>query len=240
MVASERLFQIDLALRVVERSPIRDVRRPHVAADRFARTVGWNRSVREVAATYDERSRTMMAAFRGAPARGSSRCRRLPSSTPSSVSHRRYPRTTLRGRRPRSSWPGVCPGTGTTSCCAPRWPRALGWEAMLELFPDLPSCRRKSSPAGATGVARRWSCSKHVADDADGQGSNNWVVDGSRTATGKPLLANDPHLTVAMPSVWFEVHLSCPELRSVRRRPAVLTRRRRSATRLITRGASRT
>ncbi len=35
-------------------------------------------------------------------------------------------------------------------------------------------------------------------------GSNAWVVHGSRTASGKPLLANDPHLGLGMPSVWYE------------------------------------
>ena len=38
-------------------------------------------------------------------------------------------------------------------------------------------------------------------------GSNSWVVAGSRTATGRPLLANDPHLNVEMPSIWYEAHL---------------------------------
>lgn len=38
-------------------------------------------------------------------------------------------------------------------------------------------------------------------------GSNNWVVDGTKTATGRPLLANDPHLGIQMPSIWYEVHL---------------------------------
>jgi penicillin G amidase len=42
--------------------------------------------------------------------------------------------------------------------------------------------------------------------------SNNWVIAGSRSATGKPLLANDPHLTLQMPSVWFENHLNAPDL----------------------------
>ena len=38
-------------------------------------------------------------------------------------------------------------------------------------------------------------------------GSNNWVVDGSKTATGRPMLANDPHLGIQMPSIWYEIHL---------------------------------
>lgn len=40
-------------------------------------------------------------------------------------------------------------------------------------------------------------------------GSNNWVVAGSKSVTGKPLLANDPHLSIQMPSIWYEVALHC-------------------------------
>ncbi len=43
--------------------------------------------------------------------------------------------------------------------------------------------------------------------------SNNWVVSGSRTVTGKPLLANDPHLRPTAPSIWHMVHLSAPGVR---------------------------
>jgi penicillin amidase len=37
--------------------------------------------------------------------------------------------------------------------------------------------------------------------------SNNWVVSGARTASGRPLLANDPHLAARLPSTWYLVHL---------------------------------
>ena len=43
-----------------------------------------------------------------------------------------------------------------------------------------------------------------------GLGSNNWVVSGAHTATGKPLLANDTHLELMMPSIWYEVHVTAP------------------------------
>lgn len=47
----------------------------------------------------------------------------------------------------------------------------------------------------------------------DGQpGSNAWVLAGSRTASGKPLLANDPHLPYSIPSIWHMVHLRAPGL----------------------------
>jgi len=41
--------------------------------------------------------------------------------------------------------------------------------------------------------------------------SNNWVLDASRTATGRPLLANDPHLSTAIPAPWYLVHIRTPE-----------------------------
>src|SRR5262245_51058230 len=43
---------------------------------------------------------------------------------------------------------------------------------------------------------------------AEGFGSNNWVVDGTLSASGKPLLANDPHLNARLPSIWYLAHLA--------------------------------
>ena len=43
--------------------------------------------------------------------------------------------------------------------------------------------------------------------------SNNWVVSGKRTVTGKPLLSNDPHLRPTAPSIWHMIHLSVPGVR---------------------------
>jgi len=43
--------------------------------------------------------------------------------------------------------------------------------------------------------------------------SNNWVVSGKRTTTGKPLLSNDPHLRPTAPSIWHMVHLAAPGVR---------------------------
>lgn len=41
-------------------------------------------------------------------------------------------------------------------------------------------------------------------------GSNNWVVSGTKTATGSPILCNDPHLNLSLPSIWFAIHLNAP------------------------------
>ncbi|MDP1999906.1 MAG: penicillin acylase family protein, partial [Rhodoferax sp.] len=42
------------------------------------------------------------------------------------------------------------------------------------------------------------------------EGSNAWAIAGSRTASGKPVLAGDPHIAYSAPSVWYEAHLSAP------------------------------
>ena len=46
----------------------------------------------------------------------------------------------------------------------------------------------------------------------DGIGSNSWVVSGEHTASGSPLLANDPHLAPSMPGIWYQVGLHCAEV----------------------------
>jgi penicillin amidase len=43
-------------------------------------------------------------------------------------------------------------------------------------------------------------------------GSNAWAVSGKHTASGKPILANDPHLEFAVPSTWYQAHLRAPDL----------------------------
>jgi penicillin amidase len=45
----------------------------------------------------------------------------------------------------------------------------------------------------------------------DGIGSNSWAVSGDLTDTGMPYLANDPHLGIQMPSIWYQVGLHCVE-----------------------------
>jgi penicillin amidase len=42
-------------------------------------------------------------------------------------------------------------------------------------------------------------------------GSNNWAVAGSKTASGNPLLCNDPHLNLTLPSIWFQLQIHTPE-----------------------------
>ncbi|MFD7449064.1 penicillin acylase family protein [Kitasatospora sp. NPDC059827] len=84
-----------------------------------------------------------------------------------------------------------------------------------------------STPAGAApgagtaqGAATTKALLQGLTDRIDGMpqllgrpgqgiGSNSWVVAGSHTTTGKPLLANDPHLGPGLPSVWYQMGLHC-------------------------------
>jgi penicillin amidase len=63
---------------------------------------------------------------------------------------------------------------------------------------------RRSPPPSSADPARRAEVWAYGAGGA----SNNWVLAGSRTASGKPLLANDPHLRLSAPSLWYLAHLA--------------------------------
>jgi penicillin amidase len=68
---------------------------------------------------------------------------------------------------------------------------------------------RRAAPALPTNVVSGLAMSglEWLQPSARRGGSNNWVIAGKRTATGRPLLANDPHLQMEFPGVWYEMHL---------------------------------
>nr|WP_202628055.1 penicillin acylase family protein [Cellulomonas sp. APG4] len=52
----------------------------------------------------------------------------------------------------------------------------------------------------------------HLVAEGDGTGSNSWVVAGEHTASGAPILANDPHLGLSAPGIWSQMGLQCREV----------------------------
>ena len=60
---------------------------------------------------------------------------------------------------------------------------------------------------------QRWA---NELGNIEGKGSNNWVVNGSRSATGMPLLANDPHLGLSAPAIWYFARLQAPDADGVK------------------------
>jgi penicillin amidase len=210
VVASERLFQIEFLLRLAGGRLAELVGELALPLDRFARTIGWNRAGPTVVEGWDDDSRAMMTAFREGAAAW------LDSMPAPPIEY------AILGRAPElpmddASW--AAGGVWMAWNLSGNWDEELlraeildrlGPEALQDLFPDLPNvpdlpvAGRRGGPSATDllgGAPRR----------PAGQGSNNWVVSGSRSVTGAPLLANDPHLAVLMPSIWIECHLSAPD-----------------------------
>jgi penicillin G amidase len=66
-------------------------------------------------------------------------------------------------------------------------------------------------PVGSNKIPAEWDSHTHPERHEVRSGSNNWAVSGTNTASGKPLLANDPHLQLTLPSIWYQVQIHTPE-----------------------------
>ena len=96
-----------------------------------------------------------------------------------------------------------------------------------ETHPPLPDLRRLYDSMEREGVRLANRDSPHFSHlqmrkmgtvpiyESEGLGSNNWVVSGAKSTTGKPLLANDPHLGLTAPVVWYFAHISAPGLEAI-------------------------
>lgn len=78
-----------------------------------------------------------------------------------------------------------------------------------ELFPSYPKDAKTIIEAGEIDIAQSF---KEAVVPEPFNGSNNWVISGEKSASGKPLLADDPHLSLATPSVWYEMHLEAEDI----------------------------
>ena len=86
--------------------------------------------------------------------------------------------------------------------------------APQENIPDIPLDESQTKLAKPTASPNDLLALQQVlktpACDGCRAGSNNWTVSGARTATGKPLLSNDMHLTHGVPGIWYEADLEAP------------------------------
>lgn len=229
--AQDRLWQIDFNRRIAQ-GRIAEILGPAaIDTDRFLRTLGVYRTAQSIAANLDAQTRAMLDAYAaGVNAYLATRTQplppeflllRAPAPQPWTAADsiawslmmawdlsRSYLNELARLRLAtkltraeidefRPPYPGDAP---------------LPVADYVELYRVLGITR-----GGATAVveqATRLAAAHPVAGfgEGDGIGSNNWVVAGSRTASGKPLLANDPHLGLTTPSVWYFARLQAPGL----------------------------
>ncbi|HEX6500657.1 MAG TPA: penicillin acylase family protein [Micromonosporaceae bacterium] len=75
--------------------------------------------------------------------------------------------------------------------------------------PATDSALRQATPALRAIGAALAGLPALIGDASPGIGSNSWVLSGRLTATGKPILANDPHLSPSMPGIWYQMGLHC-------------------------------
>src|SRR5579883_1276758 len=120
----------------------------------------------------------------------------------------------------RSPWdipPGAWPApTAPAALARRRAPAALGWPPAAAPFAAAGSSRERGAPppprAGRLAPLLAALAAAPESSANLGRGSNNWVLASSRTATGAPILANDPHLEYQQPGIWWAVELRAPGL----------------------------
>ncbi|MFY7909952.1 MAG: penicillin acylase family protein, partial [Emticicia sp.] len=87
-----------------------------------------------------------------------------------------------------------------------------GWPANE---PKIPT-NAQENIASSTALARMANQLTNIETNAlfpPYHGSNGWVIAGSKTKSGKPILSNDTHIAFSQPSVWYEAHLECPNFK---------------------------
>ena len=178
VTAGERLPQIDLALRAANGRLSEVFGALTLEVDRFVRTIGLHLAGAAMAARWDEADHAMHARFRD-------------------------------GVR---AWMGVAPAPPLEYRMlggAPKLPDdPAAWAVVLRLprvgpveQPRRRSCCGRGS--ATTRARRRCACSSRRRRGRDARGSNAWAVAGDRTASGMPILANDPHLLALHPGAWI-------------------------------------
>jgi penicillin amidase len=206
VIASERLFQMDLTFRYATGRLAGMLGELALPLDRFARTVGWNRAGVKVAETFDDRSRDMVQAW----AAGARAWLDVMLARPVEyeVLDLEPDVPTTENAEERIAAASVflawnLSGNWDAELLRMEVAEKLGVDAVEELFPGTPAFDKQTG----------WEfleLLRNAPPRPSGQGSNNWVVSGSRSDTGAPLLANDPHITIGMPPIWFECHLTTP------------------------------
>ena len=210
--ASERLFQIELALRAANGRLAEWFGEVSIPADRFARTVGFHRIGAVEIGRWSGASLAMMRRFVDG-ARAWVAAMRAPPLE--------YRLLAVEPDLPEDLGPWAAAFAYIAWGLSGNWDRELVRLRLAERFGAdgagalLPPAWSGSAEltAGTTANLDPRALAVDLLDGlprSSGQGSNNWVVAGSRTASGMPLLANDPHLLVQQPAAWFEIHLRAP------------------------------
>src|SRR5262245_14301440 len=213
VAAQDRLWQMDLWRRAGEGKLAEILGPSAVERDRFARLIRYRGDMKAEYESYAPDARQIIEAFvRGVNAQIALSKDRLPIEFQ------------LTGSKPERWAPEVCltriagyvmTRNASTEVLRAQLVREFGKEFVDEWIETEPE-RKIEMPEGLdlAGIDSRVLAAANAAGGPvtfnPNDGSNNWVIDGTMSATGKPILANDPHRTIALPSLRYLVHLVGP------------------------------
>jgi len=209
--AQDRFWQMEFSRRQGSGRLSEILGKSALGSDRFIRTVGWHRTAAQELEQLDDEIRAVLEAYaEGVNAYISTRRGRLGLEFTilglTGVKLDPEPWTPLN----TITWAKVMAwdlgGNMGTELLRAQVAARLGASAVSEVVSPYPDDYPVIVPNPLTGATLESlpeaAFDLHFLGTGEGIGSNNWVVAGSRTETGMPLLANDMHLGIQMPSIW--------------------------------------
>ncbi len=218
--AQDRFYQMEFSRRIGQGRLSEMLGDSALENDEFIRTVGWWRTAQQEAAGMDGELKGIMEAYaEGVNAYVQSRPKAL--ALEFAILRLTGTKVDIEPWTPAHSlaWGKVMAwdlgGNMDVEIWRARVVAEMGEAALADLTAPYPDNHPVIVPGGVSWDKLRLDEAAALADRAlffgrgEGIGSNNWVIAGSKTTTGAPLLANDMHLGIQMPSIWYEVGLHC-------------------------------
>ncbi|HEY2852958.1 MAG TPA: penicillin acylase family protein [Gemmatimonadaceae bacterium] len=216
VAAQDRLFQMEIWRRAGEGRLAEVLGPAYVSRDRLSRLFKYRGDMRAEWASYAPDARQLVTAFVSGVNAYIDEVRANPRKLPIEFSilgflpERWTPEVPLTRVTPLS---GV--GNGTSELLRARLVSLVGIKRTEELLPTYPSRALDPVPGvdyGGLSATSLGGIGQVYTDVTFSriEGSNNWVVSGKKTASGKPILANDPHRAITNPGVRYITHLVAP------------------------------
>jgi penicillin amidase len=213
-IAQDRLFQMDLMRRAARGKLAEIFGQDLVSVDRFFRTITAGKSVEDIASAYSPETLSASQAYAaGVNYFLENHAGSLPLEF------------TILGYMPEPWKPSD--GAAVHYVMAKDLNTAFGVEMLhaavigkvgekmaREIFPEYVQGGPTIIPEGSATLdfLKTLNLVGELRGTSGGGASNSWVVSGKKSATGEPILANDPHLDHGVPGIWYEAHLVTPSM----------------------------
>jgi penicillin amidase len=213
-MAQDRLFHMDLMRRAARGKLAEIMGKDLVTVDKFFRTITAGKSCEDIAAAYRPEIRSATQAFS--------------DGVNYFINHHKGPlpiEFTILGYAPELWHPSdsvavhyvmavdLNSAFGVEMLHAAVIER-VGEKMAQEIFPEYVQGYPTIIPQGSAALEflKTLNLARAVRGAEGGGASNSWVVAGNKSVTGKPILANDPHLGLGVPGIWYEAHLVSPSM----------------------------